>query len=224
MNLLELRSWLQEQTLTPQADATINGYINQAYLDLATAHDWAWLEVTTTFNFDDGATTEFPLPADFNRLRALFYTAQGAEAQPIRTTRDAVLHRLGDDIGESDLPGEYYRQGSNIKFAPSPTGTQEVALLYYQRPAPLAADEDEPAFDAAFHVYLAQAAAALYFESEDSFEHAGYYHSKAADTFVRLAEFYDLQMPPEQPLVIGGGRSFTLRRRPFTGYETDSGV
>jgi hypothetical protein len=223
VNLLQLRAWLQEQTLTPQTTAVIDGYLNQAYLDLATAHDWAWLEATHSFNFDGGVTTEFPLPADFNRLRAVIYSGQGASAQPMRTTRDAVLSRLGDDIGESDLPSQYYRSGSNLKFAPSPTGTQEVVLLYFQRPAILADGADEPAFDDAFHVYLAQAAAALYFESEDSLEQAGYYHSKAGHTFGRLAEFYDLQMPPEQPFIIGGGRG-TLARRPFVGYETDSGV
>ena len=191
--------------LAPAPDAVINDYLNQAYLDLATAHDWPWTETTAIFNFEDEVAA-YALPADLNRLRAVIYTGQGAEAQPRRTSKEAVLRRYGGSVPDSSLPDEFYRQGLEIVFAPTPNDdTQEVQLLYYKRPEPLVNDVDAPLFDPAFHVYLSQAASALYFESEESYDYASFYHAKAADTFIRMAEFYDLQMPPEQPFIIGAG-------------------
>lgn len=201
MNLSELRSWIELQSLVPYDHSQVDGYINQAYRELSAAHDWPWLETTSVFEQEAG-TPEYGLPADLNRLIAVIYTDQGAEAQPQRTSLVSVLTRFGNNVGESSLPPEYYRQGSNLVFVPTPSSTQEVVLVYQAQPAALAGDEDEPVFDSAFHVYLAQSAIALYLESEESYEHAAYYHGLARDIFFNMVNFYDMQLPGER-LIIG---------------------
>jgi hypothetical protein len=214
----ELLALVRQQTListTELADAAVVALINEGLADVGVRAEWPWAYDGHSFDFEVD-TASYALPTDLNFLKEVIYSGQGAWAQPHRTTLESVRARFGDDVGEADLPPEYYRTGTTLTFVPTPTSTQTVVLRFYKEPDSLDETTDAPTFNAAFHPMLADYAIAKLWEREEMEEKANFYWSRYFDHLDRMIQFYNVQLPSE-PMIVGGGNPVTYRK-PWTNW------
>lgn len=98
------------------------------------------MEVSDDLVFTDGAAT---LPADFLDKRALYWTGTGGQTVSLSYEPPSVFYPQAYCRQGGPFPVAYTLEGNTVKVSPGLSG--EASLLYYARPAAMAADGDSNA-------------------------------------------------------------------------------
>jgi hypothetical protein len=98
------------------------------------------MEVSDELTFTDGVAT---LPADFLDKRALYWTGTGGQTVSLSYEPPSVFYPQAYCRRGGPYPMAYTLEGNTVKVSPGLSG--EATLLYYARPAAMAADGDSNA-------------------------------------------------------------------------------
>lgn len=79
------------------------------------------------------------VPSDFIEARHFYITS----TDPDRVLRYMTPESMTDLYDATDIPGHYAVVGTQFRFAPAPSATQTATLVYYAKPATLAATSQE---------------------------------------------------------------------------------
>jgi hypothetical protein len=180
-------------------DATIDGFLNEAYIELAQAKDWEWLEGTDEVTLAAGQSNFTVSSA--RRILELFVIRHG-EASAVRS----VPHLL--DVSERSSTLRYdINSAGTVTLAPTPTTSIDLRYRFITRTVALADDSDIPVFGSAFHKILGYRAAlsvAGLMGAPDAF--AGFLQSQYRSLFEAMVSNYQLEHSNE-PLQMGGASS-----------------
>ena len=216
-DLSEIRDWVREETLVEINDwsnAKINIVINEGLRQLSAKFPWPFLATSSQLSVTAGTQSySFDVVSDFAgtgkklfRIEAIVDNNRRVKLNEIAAS-DAFQMYGGDmpEAGDSDL---FFTWGNAIYLLPVPDANESNAytIYYYQSPAALVNETDEPEWDERFHLVLADFAIARVWERE---EEVG--KMQAADQrfdmgVERMAQFY-LNRAQDYPAILGGGKT-----------------
>lgn len=114
-------------------EAEISDLVNEVARDVAASADWQALTVIGVLT-GDGSTTEFDLPADYDRMLV------SAEVQDTtawfwgyRAMTDLNQFLYEGSIGFQPLPGGWIIYGGKMRFVPAPPSDQNATFPYISR-------------------------------------------------------------------------------------------
>lgn len=226
MTKAELVSYVRRMTLASPSDlsdAEIEMDLDAALLELSTFHKWPWLYAEDTITLAD-STADYELPEDFSVLEQIVPPG-GRGTKLAFESVQKVRDTYGSEI-PSGIPVMYYLSGERqVTFVPTPTSSEAgtvYAVHYYKVPDLTAfTSTDEPPFNPAYHLILADKACQFFWEREEKPEVAAAYEARFYRRANAMYQFYITRMPTEQWILGGGRGGATLRRVPSWWPEGD---
>lgn len=175
------------------SEAEIDGYINDAYMDVVAARfDWPFMETRRTQVTVSAGATSVALPADVWHVAAVFNATDGVAMSPI-DGRNQARH-LYPDPG-AGAPILYRVLGANLEVYPAPTVATTIELDAFAPPAELTATA-EPAFPRQHHRILVSGALSFLYEDDGNMEAAAGHRARFEQGIQRLAQ--DLFAPRQE--------------------------
>lgn len=144
------------------SDATLNGYIDKAYLKVQKDGNFQWREnqANTTFSTVSG-TQEYTLPTDLGKIQLIRFNGTNL----LKTTKVQLKREQNTFVAWT--PSQYYVFGANVWFDVIPNVVGTIDFDYVKRLAALSTDSTESAFDTDFDVAIVKYAAFLAWSSID---------------------------------------------------------
>lgn len=113
----------------------ITDLVNEVARDIAKSHDWQALVQICTLS-GDGATSEFDLPPDYDRMLVASRLQDPANwAWGYRQISDINAYLSSTAQGFGSSPGGWIIFGSEMRFSPAPTGEAQFPYIssFYAR-------------------------------------------------------------------------------------------
>lgn len=219
MTKTELVAYVRRLSLassTDLSDAEIELDLDNALLELGTFTKWPWLYAVDTIVLVD-AQSDYALPSDIMSLEQV--TPPGGRGVVFRhVSPQEVRDTYGSDV-PTGVPTMYFLSGeAQITVAPTPTSTEDgtiYGIQYYKTPdlSEFTAS-DEPPFNAAYHLILADKALQFFWEREERMDVATAYEARFYRRANAMYQFYLTRMPSEEWILGGGQAGKRLRRTP----------
>ena len=187
MNLAELRTRVETRAQDAGnrvfSGPEIDGYINDAYMDVAAArYDWPFMETRRTQVTVAAGATFTALPADVWHVAAVFNATDGAPMDPIDGRNQA--RRIFPEPG-SGAPTLYRVLGANLEVFPAPAVATTIELDAFAPPAELTGTA-EPAFPRQHHRILVSGALSFLYEDDGNGEAAAGHRARFEQGIRRL--------------------------------------
>lgn len=119
---------------TGQFEREIVDLVNEVATDIMLSHDWQALTKIATIN-GDGGTTEFPLPADYDRMKLAQHMQDGVSwfwnYTRVQSLDEWILLQSGGWAGVS--PGWWILLGNQFQFYPAPASGAMAKYPYISK-------------------------------------------------------------------------------------------
>lgn len=163
----------------------VKQWLNDAQARIASELDLRIFEATSAANTVSG-TAAYNLPADFRRLRYVYYdpsaTADNVALEPLDGPEDYDALPT-----QSGTPTSFTVKNSNIVLWPTPNAVVSLVIAYYRDPATLSLDAAVPEISAVpYHDCLVEYATWRAFRREGDPERAAFWQSQFNDDVLRL--------------------------------------
>jgi hypothetical protein len=221
VNLSALRSHVRSltgiQSTALLADADLDIFINEAYLDICRSHAWPFLLNQATLNLSSGVSS-YTLPAGVreNAILSVVVLSNDSNRRQLQPRNRVSVDNTRGPLPTGE-PTEYNVWRGDIEFWPTPELNEIVTIRYYEEPAILVTGTDTPVFDSIFHTAVAYAAAVKVLVREgDDTERRGYYNAQALQLVEAMRKDY-LVDKDRSLFRLGGRRDIYQRRNRYYG-------
>ena len=148
----------QAQRLVDVSDVLVGAFINEGLHKIERAAMWKWSEKQVTLTVAAGTQVPTVPPTDIGLTLA---------ARNLDTRQDLIFHDdrqrfnyADDPAGRTGRVREYSHFAGALRFYPTASQAETIALRYYRTWPDLVNDGDEPLFPATWHDLLTSYAAA----------------------------------------------------------------
>lgn len=185
MQLIQLRTLLKRYGFDDSDP--LNEWINAAYFEFLSAHEWMFLEAEATIAHPSGAAS-FTVPSDFAKIRRLRDTTAKKEVK--YRSRD----RFYDEVSDPSTTGSpvlfTILNLEGITLWPIPDANITYTVWYQIQPTTLSDSNSNPLIPEQFQYGIVHGAAVYALEAENEEERAQIARTKFEDTIERAITFY----------------------------------